>query len=82
VLVNGGDQWKAVGHRDFVGRQGEAKVGLGKGGHRSPECSSKSKSTLVRDGNRKEGCFVVVNGEASGILKNFQNVFGLNNSFR
>jgi hypothetical protein len=60
-----------------VGREGETKVSLGKGGNSGSEDDSKLSSSIVRNANRKESGFVVVDGETSSKLKHFQDMFRL-----
>jgi hypothetical protein len=46
VFVTGGDEWEAIGNRDFVEGKGEAKVGLGERGDNSTKTSSKGMSSV------------------------------------
>lgn len=69
MLVTGGNERKAVGHIDFVGGKGEAKIGLRESGDSGAEASSKSKGNVGGYTNGEECSLVVVDGKPHGILE-------------
>jgi hypothetical protein len=60
------------------GGKWEAKVGLGEGGHNGAKDSSELRGSVRGNGNRKEGGFVVVDGEPSSKFEELKSSFSGN----
>jgi hypothetical protein len=79
VLVTGGKERETVVHRDFMGRERQAKVGLGEGGDGGAKKRSHITSNLSIDRDGEESCFVEVNRKTSGSFKMLEDEFGVSN---
>lgn len=76
VPVTRGDEREAVRDRNFVGAEGKAKVSLGEARSSSAEGGGKGIGFSSWDMNGKEGRLMIVDGEASGVLKELKDLFG------
>jgi len=63
-----------------MGGKRKAKVSLRKGRDTSAKDGCELKSVVIRNGNGKKSCLVIINGETSGHLKVLESIFDIRNS--